>query len=411
MGDSESGSDDVQRTAARPEASRRDPNVTAVQLRAWLTTVLPDGSDPTVESVTVPESNGMSSETVLLEATWIESDGPGDRSTHELVARIAPDPSSFPVFQSYDLSMQFETMAAVRELSDVPVPEVLWLEESPVALGAPFFIMRRAHGQVPPDVMPYNFDGSWVQVATPEQLCRLEESTIDVLVALHAIDEAAVRFTGLLSGGGGVVVAPGESSQGGSGRGGSALRRHVAAQRAYYEWVTADGPSSALIERAFDWMEAHWPADDSDVVLSWGDSRIGNIIYRDFEPVAVLDWEMASLAPREVDLAWLIFLHRFFEEVAMTLELEGMPGFLRRDRLEELYAQRSGHTPRDMDFYLVYAALRHAVVMSQVQRRAIAFGQAEMPDDVDDLIMHRAALHEMLDGTYWDRVLSPGSGS
>ncbi len=398
MGDAESGSDDAQSTVARPEESRRDPDATAVQLRAWLATVLPEGSDPIVESVTVPESNGMSSETVLFEATWIEPGERGERgerAAHELVARIAPEPSSVPVFERYDLSLQFATMATVRELSDVPVPEVLWLEESPAALGAPFFIMRRAHGQVPPDVMPYNFDGSWVKAATPEQLHRLEESTVDVLVALHGIDDAAQRFSGL--------AADDSETEG------SALRRHVAAQRAYYEWVTADGDRSPLIERAFDWLDEHWPADDTDAVLSWGDSRIGNVIYSDFEPVAVLDWEMASLAPREVDLGWLIFLHRFFEEVASTLEIEGMPGFLRRDRIEELYEQRSGHAPRDMDFYLVYAALRHGVVMSQVQRRAIAFGLAEMPDDVDDLIMHRAALAEMLDGTYWDRVLRPGS--
>jgi hypothetical protein len=28
----------------------------------------------------------------------------------------------------------------------------------------------------------------------------------------------------------------------------------------------------------------------------------------------------------------------------------------------------------------------------------------EMPDDPDDLIMHRATLEQMLDGTYWSRL-------
>jgi hypothetical protein len=27
-----------------------------------------------------------------------------------------------------------------------------------------------------------------------------------------------------------------------------------------------------------------------------------------------------------------------------------------------------------------------------------------MPDDVDDLIIHRATLRAMVDGTYWSRV-------
>ena len=32
-------------------------------------------------------------------------------------------------------------------------------------------------------------------------------------------------------------------------------------------------------------------------------ARIGNVMYKDFEPVGVLDWEMAALGPREMDIA------------------------------------------------------------------------------------------------------------
>ncbi len=394
MGDTETEAtaDDGVPSAARPEASRRDPEATRVQLEAWLATILPEGSDPVVESVMVPESNGMSSETVLFDASWVTD---GVREPHPLVARIEPAATSVPVFETYDFDSQFRVMAKVAELSDVPVPQVHWLEEDPAAIGAPFFIMSRAEGIVPPDVMPYNFGDSWLYDATPEDQRRLEESTIEALAALHAIEDPEVHFEFLAS----------------EAEGDTALRRHVADLRAYYEWVASDGNRSPLIERTFEWMEQNWPEDDADVVLSWGDARIGNAMYADFEPVAVLDWEMAALAPREVDLAWMIFLHRFFEDIAAVMELPGMPEFMHRERIVELYAERSGHTPRDMDFYTVYAALRHAVVMSQVQRRAIAFGQAEMPDDIDDLIMHRQTLEEMLEGAYWERVLRSADAS
>lgn len=378
--------------AARPEASRRDPDQTRAALERWLAATLPEGSDPRVESLNVPESNGMSSETVLFDASWVTD---GAREVHELVARIAPEESSVPVFENYDLDAQFRVMAKVRELSDVPIPEVHWLEEDPAAIGAPFFIMSRAEGLVPPDVMPYNFGDSWLFDASADEQRRLEESTVEALATLHGIDDPEVHFAFLAS------DADGET----------ALRRHVADLRSYYEWVASDGNRSPLIERTFEWMDANWPADDTDVVLSWGDARIGNTMYAEFEPVAVLDWEMAALAPREVDLAWMIFLHRFFEDIAAVMELPGMPEFMHRERIVELYAERSGYTPRDMDFYTVYAALRHAVVMSQVQRRAIAFGQAEMPEDIDDLIMHRQTLEEMLEGIYWERVLAPRTAS
>ena len=53
-------------------------------------------------------------------------------------------------------------------------------------------------------------------------------------------------------------------------------------------------------------------------------------MYRDFRPVAVLDWEMAGLGPRELDVAWMLFAHRVFEELAGAFGLPGMPDFMRR---------------------------------------------------------------------------------
>jgi aminoglycoside phosphotransferase (APT) family kinase protein len=168
-------------------------------------------------------------------------------------------------------------------------------------------------------------------------------------------------------------------------------------QRAYYEWVVADGLRSSLVEAAFAWLDAHWPDPEGPTVLSWGDSRIGNILYRDFEPVAVLDWEMAALGPPELDVGWLVTLHAFFEEVARPFGIPGLPDLLRREDVSARYASLTGYTLRDLDWYSVYAAARHAIIMSRIGRRGIHFGEAEMPADVDDLIPHRAMLEGMLE--------------
>ncbi len=61
----------------------------------------------------------------------------------------------------------------------------------------------------------------------------------------------------------------------------------------------------------------------------WGDSRVGNVLYSDFRPVAVLDWEMAVLGPREMDVAWIIFAHMVFQELAGLAGLPGLPDFMR----------------------------------------------------------------------------------
>ncbi|MFC7587591.1 phosphotransferase [Nonomuraea antimicrobica] len=175
------------------------------------------------------------------------------------------------------------------------------------------------------------------------------------------------------------------------------LRAHVDAQRAYYEWAHG-GHRIPLLERAFARLEATWPDDPGPDVLTWGDARIGNMMFRDFAPVAVLDWEMAAVGPRELDLSWMIFLHRFFQDLTKDAGLPGLPGFMLRDDVCRTYRELTGHEPRDLDFYELYAALRHGVIMARVWRRRIHFGEQPMPDDPDDLVLHRATIERLLTG-------------
>jgi aminoglycoside phosphotransferase (APT) family kinase protein len=360
----------------RPKTSTRDRQELHDRLLAWLSGRV---EQPEISELLVPESNGMSSETLLFDASWTEN---GTTVTQSCAARLRPDPANAPVFPVYDLERQYKVMSLVASHSAVPVPRTLWLELDDTAIGSPFFVMARVDGIVPPDIMPYPF-GSWLSEASAADQERLQTSSVRVLGALHDMDVTADDLAFL------ELDRPGASS----------LRRHVADTAAYYEWVAAHGARSPLIERTFAWLEDHWPADEGATVLSWGDSRIGNMMYEDFTPVAVLDWEMAAVGPREMDLAWMIFLHRFLDDLAVALELPGMPQFMRLDDVVATYEASTGHQPKNMEFYLLYAALRHAIVMSRVAHRSILFGELEMPDDPDDLIMHRVALEAMLDGT------------
>ena len=368
---------------SRPRTSTRDTDDLQRRLETWLATRLPSGAEPSVPSLTVPETNGMSSETLLFDAEWRNGTGSRRRA---LVARLAPEPSAVPVFPRYDLDRQFRVMQEVGARTPVPVPTVLWSEPDPAPVGAPFFVMERVEGDVPPDVLPYNFGDSWLFDAAADDQRRLQETSVGVLADLHGVDGADQVF--------GFLADEGSAAD-------SALRRHLDDQWAYYRWAMGD-LRLPLLEGTFAWLEEHWPDDPGRTVLSWGDSRIGNVMYRDFAPVAVLDWEMAALGPRELDLAWMVFLHRFFEDLATRYGLAGMPSFLRRDDVAASYEARTGHTPRHLDWHLVYAALRHGVIMARVQRRSIHFGEAAMPDDPDDLVMHRGSIEAMLAGSYWD---------
>ena len=143
------------------------------------------------------------------------------------------------------------------------------------------------------------------------------------------------------------------------------------------------------------------PTDEGPTVLNWGDARIGNIMWKDFRPVAVLDWEMASLGAPEVDLAWMLVLHRFFHDMANRYNMPGLPDLLERESSVRDYEDQIDHKVRDLEFYEVFAAQRFAIISLRTSRRAIEYGQMEPTDDPDGLVMHRGLMQQMLDGSYW----------
>jgi aminoglycoside phosphotransferase (APT) family kinase protein len=364
------------------QRSSRDVDDVRARLERWLATRLPAGSSPCITALEGTSANGMSSETLLVDATWHDHGMP---RCERLVARLAPDEHDVPVFPSYDLAAQFEVIRLVGELTRVPVPPVWWCEPDAGAIGAPFFVMGRVEGRVPPDVLPYNFGDSWLFDAPAVDQRRLQDATVDVIAQLHAVDRACERFAFLSP------DAPG----------GTALRRRVAQSWAWYEFAAAEGFRSPLVERCFAWLDDHWPTDEGETVLCWGDSRIGNVIYDGFTPAAVLDWEMATLGPREIDVAWLIYGHRIFEDIAATLALPGMPDFLRSSDVVATYESLTGHQVRDLAFYGTYAALQFGIVFLRTGRRQVHFGETGMPAAVDDMLMNREPLERMLAGTYW----------
>jgi aminoglycoside phosphotransferase (APT) family kinase protein len=323
----------------------------------------------------------MSSETIMVVANW-------DGEAHRVVVRIAPQPTASPVFPHYDMRDQYTILQRLGAQVDPPaVPRVLWCEDDPTLMGAPFFVMEHVDGHVPTDVMPYNF-GSWLTEAAPADRQQLQHRTIEQLARVHAATTADFAFL--------------DRSRTGE----TALEAHVRRSADYYAWVKASGSGAPLIERGFEWLRRHWPVgaslagQASESVLSWGDARIGNIVYRDLIPVALLDWEMAALGPPELDLGWLIFFHRFFEDIARSAGLPGLPDLLRPEDVSETYADLTGRRPVDLDFYIVYAALRQAIIALRVQLRAINFGQAERPEDPDEMIIHREAFAEMIDSVH-----------
>ncbi len=366
------------------QRSSRDAEDFRLRLTAWLESVLPAGAEPEVAVHEGLQANGMSSETILLSITATED---GERATREYVARVAPAAGDLPVFPEYRLTDQYDAMRLAGELAGVPVPPLGLNEPTGDVLGTPFFLMHRLDGAVPPDVLPYPFGDNWLYDASPEQQAALQRSSVEVLAKLHAIPDAAQTFA---------FLDPAVTGHDGP----TPLARNLAKTRAWYQYALdapEGSPRSPLIERGLAWLEANLPADEGEPVLVWGDARIGNMMYRDFTPAAVLDWEMATLGPRELDLAWMVFAHQVFQEIATMLGLDGMPDFLRPEDVVATYTELSGVEPGDLTWYFVHAAVNWGCVFLRTSARQVHFGEIERPEDPESVFHHRPLLERLLE--------------
>lgn len=272
-----------------------------------------------------------------------------------------------------DVRYQFLTLQRLRtQLHRPAVPGVLWWESSDEPLGAPFFVMNRVEGRTPDeDVLPYTV-GSWITDAPTAARVQMQRATVEQVARVHASTPAEFSFLDRRR--------PSETP----------LAAHVRQTLQHYRAAQQPVP---LIERGFEWLRRHWP-DESPPVLCWGDARIGNVVYRDFTPVALLDWERATLAPRELDLGSLIFVHRHLDERARAAGFPGLPDMLRPADVAAAYTAATGYRPVHLDFYVTYAAIQHAV---------LAVGKHLLTDPsrapTDATIPHRETLAAVLDGS------------
>ena len=367
----------------RLQRSGRDLTTIPAVLPDWLSSVMASGVRPQVSVESGVDSNGMSSETIILTGRW-EQDG--KHVEEKWVARVAPTAQDVPVFIDYRMDHQFDVIRLVGELTDVPVPRVRWIEPTGDLLGSPFFLMDLVEGIVPPDVMPYTFGGNWFADAPAAKQRELQDATVEVLAKLHAIPDASGTFGFLAD-----SDPPGDTP----------LRRRLNWLTAWYEFAVPDIGRSELVETALGWLEDNFPADVAagEPVLSWGDARIGNVLYRDYRPVAVLDWEMATLGPRELDVSWIIFAHMVFQELGGLAGLPGLPDVMREEDVRTTYRTLTGVELGDLRWFYVYSAVIWCCVFMRTGARRVHFGEIERPEDVESMFYHGGLLKRLIEET------------
>lgn len=323
-----------------PIPEQRDLEKTRSVLAEWLAPRL-DATGVSVSEITGPAFTGFSNETLLFDATWTEDGRP---RTQGLVVRVAP--TRHHLFLDPDFEFQHRVIKALGEHTDVPMPPVRWYEDDDRVLGAPFFVMEKVEGRVPGDSPPYTQAGWLLDEATPAQRRRVVESGLDALARIHAVDWRGLGLDFL------------DKHQYGP----IGIEQQLSYYAQYLEW-TAQGRSLPIAEAALEWLRANLPAQQ-EIGLCWGDARINNqMTDADGNVVAVLDWEMVTLADPMMDLGWWLFLDRHFHEGIPAPRMEGFPT---REEMVARYETQTGRAARDLFFYEVFAGLRFSVIMARL---------------------------------------------
>ncbi len=289
---------------------------------------------------------GQANETVLVDI------GPGHPG---LVVRLPPLQPTFP---DYDLGPQALVQNAVAA-SGVPAPAPAVVVADPEWIGSPFLAMPRLAGDIPG---PAPFFDPYVRDAGPARQRIMHDQLLDVVADVHAVDW---RSAGL-----GAVLP------------GVLLRDAVARWAAYVEWSSEGDPLPAL-QQALDWCARHVP-EERDAVLLWGDVRLGNLVFDPARHVtAVLDWDLASLGPREMDLGW----HFGLEFMMEALFGGRLPGLSVPDEELERYERRTGYEVRDLAWHEVFALVRALAINDRHQRITGATRRHQNP--MGDILLAR----------------------
>lgn len=305
----------------------RDFDELARQMEQWLAPRMPGVRDIRISNLTYPRGSGQSHETILFDTAWTERGRAVERG---LVVRIKP--TTFRVFLDDMFVQEFELMRSLRD--KVPVAEVLWFEEDPTLLGAPFFVMERLSGRVPVSIPSYMETG-WLVDSTPEQRHTAWEGGVRALATLQTLAVEDFAF----------------------------LDRPEVGDGFAQEWDRYSRFLDMILEvRSLPYHQAVWKrlAETAPTSrppgLVWGDARLGNLMFAaDYSVEAMMDWEQPSLGGALQDLGWWLFTDRTKITARGGIPLEGLGS---REETIAIWESVTGIGTSDLEWWEAYAGFK-----------------------------------------------------
>lgn len=296
------------------------------------------------------------------------------RGEHECVLRMPPPGA--PADRDNGILREWRIIEAL-DGTDVPHTKAIGVCSDASVLGRPFYLMGFVDGWSPMDSRhwpePFNSD----HALRPALAYQLAEG----IALLSQVDWQARGLADL-------------------GRPDGYHDRQVARWTGFYERIKARELDGLTV--ATEWLKSHRPLDFIPGMMH-GDYQFANVMYQHGAPAqlaAIVDWEMGTVGDPKLDLAWMVQgwpADTSTPEAAESgyVDMQDMPS---QDQVVAHYAKVSGRQVDDLDYYLVLAKWKLAIVLEQGFQRAgddeklLAFGPV-----VADLMRSAAELAESSD--------------
>jgi aminoglycoside phosphotransferase (APT) family kinase protein len=263
----------------------------------------------------------------------------------ELVLRRPPFGSK--VKSAHDMGREFRVLSKLHAVYP-QAPEVVLDCVDISVLGAPFYLMKPIHGVIVRREPPASLE------FTEETARRLSESFIENLARLHSLDYQSIGLGDL-------------------GKPEGYLERQVRGwTERYHGSRTHEFPE---VERIVGWMQANMPVTSS-AALVHNDYKYDNLVLDPSDIskiIGLLDWEMCTIGDPLTDLGTALAYWTDADDPEPLQKIRWgpttRPGSMTRAQLVARYAEKTGRNVSHMDFYVVFARFKVAVIVQQIYYR------------------------------------------
>jgi aminoglycoside phosphotransferase (APT) family kinase protein len=261
---------------------------------------------------------------------------------HEWVLRRPPLGHVLPT--AHDMAREYRVITALTD-TDVPVPKTYALCDDTEVNGAPFYVMERVHGRI-------LRTGEELATLTREEAAACSREVVDVLARIHRVDYEAVGL-------------------GDFGRPEGFMERQL--RRWNQQWERSKADELPDIDEVARRLRNALPESGPPTIVH-GDYRLDNTMLAPDEPdriAAVLDWEMSTLGDPLADVGlFLLYWGQSEAQIIATGQaIEENAGFASRDEVVEMYAKETGRDVDHLDFYVVFAFYKLAIIVEGIAAR------------------------------------------